>query len=246
MAAINTTAANRNSSVTAAAIAPMTAVKSPRHASEGVGSPQSHRAPRAAEGSAWNQIVRGESEPIATVPSSTSAVTEQVVTPMKCLWHLLSSWPSFWDYGGEYLPRKSQCFQVNYLFDDCSETLFKVKQAFCSTAVDLPPEESTALYHYIILTETFDLDDFELPDNEFQGVPVGVRDFDIDGELWVKLRLIPNEPFVGAVSWAFVQLPKIKFELSPLRLFNFLDYTKIDPEALIQFNMCYKFGNAQL
>ncbi|KAF4394815.1 hypothetical protein F8388_015721 [Cannabis sativa] len=122
MAAINTTAANRNCSVTAAAIAPMTAVKSPRHASEGVGSPQSHRAPRAAEGSAWNQIVRGESEPIATVPSSTSAVTEQV------------------------------------------------KQAFCSTAVDLPPEESTAPYHYIILTETFDLDDFELPDNEFQGV----------------------------------------------------------------------------
>ncbi|KAM6571054.1 hypothetical protein CsatA_015134 [Cannabis sativa] len=59
MAAINTTAANRNSSVMAAAIAPMTAVKSPRHASEGVGSPQSRRAPRAAEGLAWNQIVRG-------------------------------------------------------------------------------------------------------------------------------------------------------------------------------------------
>ncbi|KAG6422480.1 hypothetical protein SASPL_119052 [Salvia splendens] len=29
-------------------------------------------------------------------------------------------------------------------------------------------------------------------------VPVGVRDFDIDGELWVKLRLIPTEPWVGA------------------------------------------------
>ncbi|KAF4396787.1 hypothetical protein CsatB_019130 [Cannabis sativa] len=54
-------------------------------------------------------------------------------------------------------------------------------------------------------------------------VPVGVRDFDIDGELWVKLRLIPTEPFVGAVSWAFVQLPKIKFELSPFRLFNLMD-----------------------
>ncbi|KAF9624021.1 hypothetical protein IFM89_007719 [Coptis chinensis] len=51
-------------------------------------------------------------------------------------------------------------------------------------------------------------------------VPVGVRDFDIDGELWVKLRLIPSEPWVGAVSWAFVSLPKIKFELSPFRLFN--------------------------
>ncbi|KAJ8759648.1 hypothetical protein K2173_009295 [Erythroxylum novogranatense] len=53
-------------------------------------------------------------------------------------------------------------------------------------------------------------------------VPVGVRDFDIDGELWVKLRLIPTEPWVGAVTWAFVSLPKIKFELSPFRLFNLM------------------------
>ena len=30
-------------------------------------------------------------------------------------------------------------------------------------------------------------------------VPVSVRDFDIDGELWVKFRLIPTEAFVGAV-----------------------------------------------
>ncbi|KAL3655895.1 hypothetical protein CASFOL_000291 [Castilleja foliolosa] len=51
---------------------------------------------------------------------------------------------------------------------------------------------------------------------------VGVRDFDIDGELWVKLRLVPTEPWVGAVSWAFVSLPKIKFELSPFRLFNLM------------------------
>ncbi|XP_010940326.1 uncharacterized protein [Elaeis guineensis] len=53
-------------------------------------------------------------------------------------------------------------------------------------------------------------------------VPVGVRDFDIDGELWVKLRLIPTEPWVGAASWAFVSLPKIKFVLSPFRLFNLM------------------------
>nr|XP_043631652.1 sister chromatid cohesion 1 protein 4 [Erigeron canadensis] len=56
--------------------------------------------------------------------------------------------------------------KVNYLFDDCSEALLKVKQAFRSTAVDLPPEESTAPYHSITLPETFDLDDFELPDSE--------------------------------------------------------------------------------
>lgn len=55
--------------------------------------------------------------------------------------------------------------QVNYLFHDCSEALLKVKQAFRSTAVDLPPEESTAPYHSITLPETFDLDGFELPDS---------------------------------------------------------------------------------
>ena len=61
--------------------------------------------------------------------------------------------------------------KVNYLFDDCSEALLKIKQAFRSTAVDLPPEESTAPYHSITLPETFDLDDFELPDNEiYQGL----------------------------------------------------------------------------
>uniref|UniRef100_A0A7N0RBK3 Uncharacterized protein n=1 Tax=Kalanchoe fedtschenkoi TaxID=63787 RepID=A0A7N0RBK3_KALFE len=60
--------------------------------------------------------------------------------------------------------------KVNYLFDDCSEALLKIKQAFRSTAVDLPPEESTAPYHSITLPETFDLDDFELPDHDlFQG-----------------------------------------------------------------------------
>ncbi|KAL4576637.1 hypothetical protein LXL04_012734 [Taraxacum kok-saghyz] len=60
--------------------------------------------------------------------------------------------------------------KVNYLFDDCSEALLKVKQAFRSTAVDLPPEESTAPYHSITLPETFDLDDFELPGSEiYQG-----------------------------------------------------------------------------
>ncbi|KAL0905202.1 hypothetical protein M5K25_027390 [Dendrobium thyrsiflorum] len=55
--------------------------------------------------------------------------------------------------------------KVNYLFHDCSEALVKIKQAFRSTAVDLPPEESTAPYHSITLPETFDLDNFELPES---------------------------------------------------------------------------------
>ncbi|KAJ4968735.1 hypothetical protein NE237_015436 [Protea cynaroides] len=57
--------------------------------------------------------------------------------------------------------------KVNYLFHDCSEALLKIKQAFRSTVVDLPPDESTAPYHSITLPETFDLDDFELPDSAF-------------------------------------------------------------------------------
>ncbi|KAL6515690.1 hypothetical protein OROHE_018724 [Orobanche hederae] len=51
---------------------------------------------------------------------------------------------------------------------------------------------------------------------------VGVRDFGSDGELWVKLRLVPTEPLVGAAQWAFVSLPEIKFKLSPYRLFNLM------------------------
>ena len=52
--------------------------------------------------------------------------------------------------------------QVNYLFNDCSETLVKIKQAFHSTAVDLPPEATTAPFHSITLPETFDFDELEL------------------------------------------------------------------------------------
>lgn len=73
-------------------------------------------------------------------------------------------------------------------------------------------------------------------------VPVGVRDFDIDGELWVKLRLIPTEPWVGAVSWAFVSLPKIKFELSPFRVFNLMGMTVITFKSYITSHLlciCY-------
>ncbi|KAI7742828.1 hypothetical protein M8C21_005668, partial [Ambrosia artemisiifolia] len=59
--------------------------------------------------------------------------------------------------------------RAKLLKSDFYEALLKVKQAFRSTAVDLPPEESTAPYHSITLPETFDLDDFELPDNDLQG-----------------------------------------------------------------------------
>ncbi|KAI5079716.1 hypothetical protein GOP47_0005195 [Adiantum capillus-veneris] len=53
-------------------------------------------------------------------------------------------------------------------------------------------------------------------------IPVGVRNLDVDGELWVKLRLVPSQPWVGAATWAFVSLPKIKLDLSPFRLFNLM------------------------
>lgn len=53
-------------------------------------------------------------------------------------------------------------------------------------------------------------------------IPVSVLGLDVDGELWVKLRLVPIEPWVGAATWAFVSLPKIKLDLSPFRLFNLM------------------------
>jgi Ca2+-dependent lipid-binding protein len=53
-------------------------------------------------------------------------------------------------------------------------------------------------------------------------IPVGVRDLEVDGELWVKLRLIPSVPWVGTATWAFVSLPKIKLDLSPFHFFNLM------------------------
>jgi Ca2+-dependent lipid-binding protein len=47
-----------------------------------------------------------------------------------------------------------------------------------------------------------------------------VYDLDVDGELWLKLRLAPVKPYVGTLSLAFVQLPTIKLVLAPFRLVN--------------------------
>ncbi|KAJ7548348.1 hypothetical protein O6H91_07G008200 [Diphasiastrum complanatum] len=53
-------------------------------------------------------------------------------------------------------------------------------------------------------------------------IPVGVRGLDVDGELWVKLQLVPSEPWVGTATWAFVSLPKITMALAPFGLFNLM------------------------
>ncbi|KAL9267489.1 Sister chromatid cohesion 1 protein 4-like protein [Drosera capensis] len=83
--------------------------------------------------------------------------------------------------------------KVSYLFDDCSEALLKVKQAFRSAAVDLPPEESKAPYHSITLPETFDLDDFELPDNDIlQGTYV-------DHHVSAREQITLQDPMDGVV-----------------------------------------------
>ncbi|GAB2287120.1 hypothetical protein Dimus_021506 [Dionaea muscipula] len=83
--------------------------------------------------------------------------------------------------------------KVNYLFDDCSEALLKVKQAFSSAAVDLPPEESKAPYHSITLPETFDLDDFELPDNDI------VLGNHVDHHVSAKEHITLQDPMDGVV-----------------------------------------------
>ncbi|KAH7426073.1 hypothetical protein KP509_11G083500 [Ceratopteris richardii] len=65
-------------------------------------------------------------------------------------------------------------------------------------------------------------------------IPVGVRELDVDGELWVKLRLVPSEPWVGSATWAFVSLPKIKLVLSPFRLFNLMAYFRFLTKLLTE------------
>ncbi|CAK9219902.1 unnamed protein product [Sphagnum troendelagicum] len=66
--------------------------------------------------------------------------------------------------------------KVNYLFHDCSEALTKIKQAFHSGVVDLPPEAATAPFNAITLPENFDLDELEpLPDP-----PPTMMDLDLD------------------------------------------------------------------
>jgi Ca2+-dependent lipid-binding protein len=53
-------------------------------------------------------------------------------------------------------------------------------------------------------------------------IPVVVRGLDVDGEVWLKLGLIPSGPRVGTATWAFVSLPRIKLEMSTFRFFNLM------------------------
>jgi hypothetical protein len=46
-------------------------------------------------------------------------------------------------------------------------------------------------------------------------VPVLVSDLDIECRLWIKLRLAPMCPWIGAISLAFVGPPNVRVQLSP-------------------------------
>ncbi|KAL0322257.1 UNVERIFIED_CONTAM: Sister chromatid cohesion 1 protein 4 [Sesamum calycinum] len=120
--------------------------------------------------------------------------------------------------------------KVNYLFDDCSEALLKVKQAFRSTAVDLPPEESKAPYHSITLPETFDLDDFELPDSDIFQERFGDGDasgLDLDEELFV-------DKMGSAGHVAESANPQATFgSMSPLKQDEHPEDRATDPETMV-------------
>ncbi|KAL6783990.1 hypothetical protein ACKKBG_A04335 [Auxenochlorella protothecoides x Auxenochlorella symbiontica] len=54
-------------------------------------------------------------------------------------------------------------------------------------------------------------------------IPVLVSDLDVEATVWLKLRLAPMAPYIGAVSFAFVGPPAIKIQLAPygrVRLMN--------------------------
>ncbi|KAH7388131.1 hypothetical protein KP509_16G059300 [Ceratopteris richardii] len=52
--------------------------------------------------------------------------------------------------------------KVNLLFNDCSEALLKLHQAFQSSTVNLPPGAAVAPFNSITLPESFDFDDMEV------------------------------------------------------------------------------------
>lgn len=92
--------------------------------------------------------------------------------------------------------------QVNYLFNDCSETLGKIKQAFHAAAVDLPPEATTAPFHSITLPETFDFDELELaPDSESSFLHLNGKYVDHHVTTREQITLqdcIENNPYLGS------------------------------------------------
>lgn len=51
--------------------------------------------------------------------------------------------------------------KVNLLFNDCSDALLKIHQAFQSSAVNLPPGAVVAPFNSITLPESFDFNDLE-------------------------------------------------------------------------------------
>ncbi|KAF5726326.1 putative cohesin subunit rad21 [Tripterygium wilfordii] len=146
--------------------------------------------------------------------------------------------------------------KVNYLFDDCSEALLKIKQAFRSTAVDLPPEESIAPYHSITLPETFDLDDFELPDNElFQGnyvdhhvstrEQITLQDT-TDGVVYSTLQFGLDERFGDGDT------SQIGLDLDEELILERVDspghdgVSQVDPQASVEPIICMETGNFEI
>jgi hypothetical protein len=47
-------------------------------------------------------------------------------------------------------------------------------------------------------------------------VPVMVEDFDLDARIWIKLRLAPMCPWIGVISLAFVEQPRIQVRQTSL------------------------------
>ncbi|KAL0837174.1 hypothetical protein Bca101_089064 [Brassica carinata] len=52
----------------------------------------------------------------------------------------------------------------------------------------------------------------------------------------------PTAPWVGAASWAFISLPKIKFELAPFRLFNLMGIPVLSMQVLLWLSPCILFA----
>ena len=60
-----------------------------------------------------------------------------------------------------------------------------------------------------------------------------VSDLDLECKMWLKLRLAPLPPYIGAVSLGFLSPPMIKVQLSPYGKVQLMRIPIIQASALV-------------
>ena len=56
-----------------------------------------------------------------------------------------------------------------------------------------------------------------------------VSDLDVEGKLWIKIRLAPMPPWIGTLSVAFVGPPRIRIQLAPYNRIRLMQVSQCCP-----------------